>query len=261
MKSVIPVFILLLITLSSAGQLNDNSRLLKEKYPELYSYLNAKASKKWNDDYEMIIYDLNTQSDAWKGMVLHSDLYTNRNIFLSVLKKWTDNSCSGCKLYNNKLFEKANANIKTGNWSIILYGVKGDWQMIKYEYENQVKAKEDLDLANEDEYTKLRRNIFDQNVSKYDISSDEFKKIIETQFKASEWVIDNRKQIINNWKPFLDIIIKNLDMDYKEYNLTVLNVAAKKTTKYDCFYQLLRCKADWVSIKNNFIESLKKTAK
>lgn len=133
MKTVIFLTIIFTSTFVNAQGLNSNARFIKENYPVGYSNtLKKQALEKWGTDYEMVVYMINSQADALVNLVdnFKSD---NTNIIFKAIQKW---SVDGYKNSNIDAFKK-----------IDTFGLKQliplhcDWEMVKYEYDNQVKAK------------------------------------------------------------------------------------------------------------------------
>ena len=134
MKKIIFVLtILLTATFVQAEGLNSNASFIKKNYPSAYeNTLKKHAIEKWSTDYEMVVYMINNQADALVDLIdnFKSD---NTNIVFKAIQKW---SIDGYKNSNTNAFKK-----------IDTFGLKQliplhcDWEMVEYEYDNQVKAK------------------------------------------------------------------------------------------------------------------------
>lgn len=133
-------FVILLLTVStvaSGQELNSNARQIKSNYNESYEeVLKKHALDEWNDDYEMVIYQINTEADALNDLV---DMFKSEhtNIAFDAIKEW---SYDGYKNYNIKKFRATNT------FSLSkLVEFHCEWQMVKHSYEKEVKAKNALD--------------------------------------------------------------------------------------------------------------------
>ncbi|MFA7222795.1 MAG: hypothetical protein WC148_04680 [Bacilli bacterium] len=125
--------ILLTTTTVKAEGLNANASYIKNNYPTEYEQtLKKQALQKWNDDYEMVVYMINNQADDLIKLIagFKSD---NTNIVFKAIQKW---SIDGYKYSNVEKFK----NITTFELKQLI-PLHCDWEMVKYEYDNQVKAK------------------------------------------------------------------------------------------------------------------------
>lgn len=127
------ITIILTSTILKAEGLNSNASYIKKNYPTEYEQtLKKYALQKWNDDYEMVVYMINNQADALIELIdeFESD---NTNIAFKAIQKW---SIDGYKSSNIEKFKKINTfDLKQ------LVPLHCDWEMVQYEYDNQVKAK------------------------------------------------------------------------------------------------------------------------
>lgn len=134
MKNLFLTFVILFIsTIIFAQGLNQNANYIKKNYSIGYKQtLKKHALQKWDDDYEMVVHMINNQADALINLIneFKSD---NTNIAFKSILKW---SIDGYKSLNMKRFEKINT---FGLKQLIFFHC--DWEMVKYEYDNQVKAK------------------------------------------------------------------------------------------------------------------------
>lgn len=134
MKKIIILFMILLsASIAKADGLNSNASYIKDKYSDDYSTtLRKHALDKWNDDYEMVVYMINEQADALVELIneFKSD---NTSIVYKAIQKW---SYDGYDSWNIQKFKE----ITTFNLESLI-PLHCDWEMVKYEYDNQVKAK------------------------------------------------------------------------------------------------------------------------
>lgn len=134
MKSLLMTIVTLSVsTVVFAQGLNSNARYIKENYPTEYEQtLRMHAIQEWNDDYEMIVYMINNQADALFDLIdeFRSD---NTNIAFKAIQEW---SIDGYESSNIEIFKQINT---FGLEQLI--PLHCDWEMVKYEYDNQVEAK------------------------------------------------------------------------------------------------------------------------
>jgi hypothetical protein len=133
MKRILILIVIILSSFVSFGQLNSNASYIRENFNSYYEEtLKRHALEKWETDHEMVVYEINNQSDALINLIeeFKSD---NTNIAFRAIQKW---SYDGYKESNIEKFKQLNT-----------FGLKQliplhcDWEMVKYEYNNQVKAK------------------------------------------------------------------------------------------------------------------------
>ena len=130
---IIIVLIFSTALLNFAQGLNSNANDIKKNYSSDYELtLKKHALEEWGDDFEMVVYEINQQADALIKLIdeFKSD---NTNIAFKAIQEW---SVDGYLNQNITKFK-----------SIQTFGLKEllklhcDWEMVKYEYDNQVKAK------------------------------------------------------------------------------------------------------------------------
>lgn len=125
--------IILTTTIVKAEGLNTNASYIKKNYPTEYeNTLKKYALAEWNDDFSMVVYEINKQADAIVKLVdsFESD---NTNIAFKAIQEW---SREGYLNHNIKIFkEMTTFSLKD------LLKMHCDWSMVKYEYDKQVKAK------------------------------------------------------------------------------------------------------------------------
>ena len=124
---------ILLISTTFAQGLNSNASYIKKNFPTEYkNTLKKHALEKWGSDYEMVVYMINNQATALFDLI-DNFKSENTNIVFKAIQKW---SIDGYRASNIAAFKK-----------IKIFGLKEliplhcDWEMVKYEYDNQVKAK------------------------------------------------------------------------------------------------------------------------
>ncbi|GAH43762.1 unnamed protein product, partial [marine sediment metagenome] len=91
------------------------------------------AQEEWGNDFQMVVYEINNQADALGELVeaFKSEFTT---IVLNAIISWSINGFESSKMALLKeltVFELSQ-----------LIKMHCDWQMVKYEYDNQVKAKQ-----------------------------------------------------------------------------------------------------------------------
>jgi len=109
--------------------------MIKEKfnyeYDNNFKYF---ALKEWKDDFAMVVYEINRQSDSYVEL-LDKLKPEYSSIFLNALNEWARDG------YKEENLRKMREDFKPGNINNFIK-LKVDWSMVKYEYERQVKAKE-----------------------------------------------------------------------------------------------------------------------
>ena len=121
---------LLIAPILGYGQLNSNAKLIKENMPTLYETIKKYSESKWDNDYEMIVYTINNQADAFAEIsrLMSADDF-DQNIWYSSVVKWAENP------------SKVKEEFSNGNSDIIFTSII-QWDMVLYNYENQIKAKQ-----------------------------------------------------------------------------------------------------------------------
>ena len=115
MKAIITILLMLAVSISYA-QLNENARIVKSKIPDAYSLIKDQAVEKWGSDHEMVVYTINNQCDSYYNIAM---LTQEKNFDLELLE-----NCMA------KWSKVVGEDIK---WI--------DWEMVEYEYTNQITAK------------------------------------------------------------------------------------------------------------------------
>ena len=118
---------------SFAQGLKSNASYIKKNYSSDYELtLKKHALEEWGDNFEMVVYEINQQADALIKLI-DEFKSENTNIVYKAIQEW---SIDGYLNQNITKFK-----------SLESFGLKEllklhcNWQMVKYEYANQVKAK------------------------------------------------------------------------------------------------------------------------
>jgi len=132
MKTTITI-LLAFVAFASNAQLNSQANYIKKNYPEQYEKnIKVHAIEKWGNDFQMVVYSINQQSESLHSLIMTFEPSNTNILFQSVLK-WSQ---SGYSDKNETIFR----DMKTFEYNSALM-LHCDWQMVKYEYDNQVKAK------------------------------------------------------------------------------------------------------------------------
>jgi len=114
-KTILTIMLIIGMVTTIFGQLSTNAKILKEGEPQLYQNIKVLVEKKWKGDHEMMVYTINSQVEA--------------------VLKWA-------KLINAPNYDKDLMLRVATNWSEKINGeIIFDYEMIVYEYNNQMKAK------------------------------------------------------------------------------------------------------------------------
>lgn len=135
MKKIVLLFVLVLFTVHIFC-LNANATYIKKTYPNKYeTTIKMHALMKWKDDYSMIIYEIDNQSNALIELI---SIFKSENtrIVLNAIKKW---SFEEYKERNILIINQLKTFSIEG-----LMSLHCDWVMVLYEYNLQVQAKSDL---------------------------------------------------------------------------------------------------------------------
>ena len=117
-----------------AQRLGVEAKYIKENYPiEYENTLKKYAVFEWQDDFSMVVYEINRQSEALFSLI-SSFKSDNSNIVYKAIKEW---SREGYKEQNVKVLSELKLFSLDG-----LLKIHCDWVMVEYEYTSQVKAKE-----------------------------------------------------------------------------------------------------------------------
>ena len=119
--SLVVLFIVVGISALFSEGLNSYGREVKDQLPDVYEVIKLRAIGDWETDHEMVVYEINKQSESYFKMVSTEDI--DINIFVSSLLYWADSPES----------------VKADMENLDLYPI--DWEMVLYEYNKQVEAK------------------------------------------------------------------------------------------------------------------------
>ena len=133
MKKLLLLPFLLIAFCAFSQGLKTNANFIKTKYPTEYSQTIRKhAVEKWSTNHEMVVYRINNQADALFKLV-NNFKTENTTIAYEAIKKW---SIDGYESSNMQKFKS----IKTFSVDNLIK-LHCDWEMIIYQYNNQVNAK------------------------------------------------------------------------------------------------------------------------
>lgn len=137
MKYILNALLLLCIyTTTEAQSLDKNALHIKNEFNSLYeSTIKKYALLKWEDDFSMVVYEINKQSDALTDIVEEFES-KNTNILYKAVIKWSHDGKSEGNI------KKWNAITKCDLASLLKF--ECDWTMVLYEYQKQVKAKSEF---------------------------------------------------------------------------------------------------------------------
>ena len=133
MKQLLILSTILFSLTSVAQSLKPQAEHIKANYPVEYkNTIRKHAVEEWGDDHRMVVYEINTQSEAlfWLVENFESD---NTSIFTKALVEWSE---EGYEYSNGTLL----LSLERVDYKSLLQ-FHCDWRMVKYEYENQTKAK------------------------------------------------------------------------------------------------------------------------
>jgi len=119
--SLVVLFIVVGISALFSEGLNSYGRGVKDQLPHVYEVIKIRAIKDWETDHEMVVYEINKQSESYLKIVSTEDI--DINIFVSSLLYWADSPES----------------VKSDMEHFDIYPI--DWEMVLYEYNKQVEAK------------------------------------------------------------------------------------------------------------------------
>ena len=118
---LVVLFIVVGISALFSEGLNSYGRRVKDQLPDVYEVIKIRAIKDWETDHEMVVYEINKQSESYLKIVSTEDI--DINIFVSSLLYWADSPDS----------------VKSDMEHFDIYPI--DWEMVLYEYNKQVEAK------------------------------------------------------------------------------------------------------------------------
>ncbi len=134
MKKILStILVLFLFTINSYSQeLEENALRIKQNFNSGYeSTIKKYALIKWKDDFSMVVYEINKQSDAVTNIV-EKFKSKNTTILYNAIIKWSQPNKAEA---NHKIWkELSSIDIAT----MLKFNV--DWSMVEYEYDKQDKA-------------------------------------------------------------------------------------------------------------------------
>lgn len=129
MRKLIICLNLFFTSFTCLAQLNPEATVMKESYPEAYNQIRRTAIEKWNDDHEMIVYNINEEATAWVeylGLLKNAD----NDVLFKAVEKWVDKRDK----------EKFYSSLKSDGTNFMNV-CRIEWGMVVYEYKNQIEAK------------------------------------------------------------------------------------------------------------------------
>ena len=136
-KTMLVVLMFAVVVVMSFAELNNQSQVIKKNMPAVYTCIKQDASQKWGNDYGMIVYEINKQSEAFFNIITIINSVNGDDakagilqMFLTFVDKWTT---AGYDAYNQKI-------LNIGNTDNNMLALHVDWTMIEYDMENQLKA-------------------------------------------------------------------------------------------------------------------------
>lgn len=126
--------LLLLLTTSAIGQeLSGTGKYVKENYSKQYeATIKKHALLEWGTDYNMVVWEINSQVDALIELIQTFETKHTRVVF-DAIREWSQDGYEGA---NEKIIKAM------PNFSITeLLRLHCDWKMVVWEYKKQVKAK------------------------------------------------------------------------------------------------------------------------
>lgn len=126
------ILLILLFPFIAFSQLSKGADYFKQSQPKVYNTIKDHAVKKWDNNHEMIVHQINDQCDSI--LKLFTTLKNNMDVALlnEMILKWT---YEGHKDSVSKVIGSPGVKITD------LLPLAVNWEMVNYEYEKQVKAK------------------------------------------------------------------------------------------------------------------------
>lgn len=121
MKKRFLVFLMMIVAISmvSADGLNKHAQGLKDNDPTVYEIIKNRAVEAWSNDHQMVLYQINLQSDSLIGVAQKQDRI-EPELLWSIFVRWCDDDLY---YYDN------------------IMDAPIDWQMVEYEIDLQLQAK------------------------------------------------------------------------------------------------------------------------
>ena len=133
MKNLLLIFTFVLVSTSAFSQLNRYAEAIKDFDSDGYEIIKKYAIKEWGSDHEMVVYRINNQSKAIYD-IMSKFQSEHTNILYRSIQMW---SYDGYLKKNQGIFENETTVIELAQ--MLKFYV--DWEMVEYEYDNQVDAK------------------------------------------------------------------------------------------------------------------------
>lgn len=133
MKNLLLVFTFVLASTSAFSQLNKYAEIIKEYDADGYNIIKKYAINEWGSDHEMVVYRINNQAEAIYD-IMSKFQSKHTNILYRSIQMW---SYDGYLKQNQDVFENETNVIELAE--MLRFYV--DWEMVEYEYDNQVDAK------------------------------------------------------------------------------------------------------------------------
>lgn len=129
---ILIISIFVFVNNSFSQELEQNALRIKQDYNSGYENTIKKyALIKWKDDFSMVVYEINKQSDALTNIV-EKFKSKNTTILYNAIIKWSQPNKAEA---NHKIWKELNSiDIVT----MLKFHV--DWSMVEYEYDKQDKA-------------------------------------------------------------------------------------------------------------------------
>ena len=132
MKNLLIIF-LLAASCSVFGQLNGSSERIKKHDPEGYKFIKDEAIHEWGTDHEMVVYRINNQCEALL-MIIKKFTPENTSILHKAIRTW---SYDWAVMSNMLIFQNEMTSVQLDQ----MLRLHVDWEMVEYEYDNQLEAK------------------------------------------------------------------------------------------------------------------------
>jgi hypothetical protein len=232
-----------------AQGLNTNSSRIKSGYPIDYEQtIRKNAIEKWDTDYTMVIYEINQQSDALIDLI---GIFRNEksSLMIEAIKKW---STDGYENSNMEILKK----LKNFSLNEIIK-LNCDWSMVKYEYDNQVKAYGSLSEEDEEGLGSNAKEIKQINPSYFETT---IKKNAESKwendYQMIVYEINNQADALfelidifenENTSVFLKAIEKWSTRGKAQDNRVIMNAM-----KYFNVKELVQIDCDWTMVKYEY---------
>ena len=133
MKNLLLIFTFVLVSTSAFSQLNRYAEAIKDFDSNGYEIIKKYAINEWGSDHEMVVYRINNQCEAIYD-IMNKFQSKHTNILYRSIQMW---SYDGYLKKNQDIYENETTVIELAQ--MLRFYV--DWEMVEYEYDNQVDAK------------------------------------------------------------------------------------------------------------------------